>query len=104
MYRITNVNSGEVIGSVDHVIYIKIGASGDFTPTTETEAVGVALNGVPYNLLGHTEIDGADTVVVSEFDGAAHQAVLAQAIADADGMNVEHEYRLTMLELGLSDI
>lgn len=71
MYRITNINTGASLGAVDNVVYIKIGKSGDFTPTTENEAIGVALNGVPYNLMGHEEIEGADTVVVSEFDGGA---------------------------------
>ena len=71
MYRITNINSGANLGAVDKVTYINIGASGDFHPAPEDEAIGVALNGVAYNLLGHEEIEGADTVVVSEFDGGA---------------------------------
>ena len=71
MYRITNINTGANLGAVDKVVYIRIGASGDFTPTTEEDAIGVALNGVPYNLAGHEEIEGVDTVVVSEFDGGA---------------------------------
>ena len=69
MYRITNINTGANLGAVDTVVYIKIGESGDLT--TETEAIGVALNSVPYNLTGHEEIEGVDTVVVSEFDGGA---------------------------------
>ena len=71
MYRITNINTGVNLGAVDKVVYIRIGESGDFTPTTEAKAIGVALNGVPYNLIGHEDIEGADTVVVSEFDGGA---------------------------------
>ena len=34
-------------------------------------AIGVAVNSVPYNLVGHDEIKGAETVVVSEIDGGA---------------------------------
>lgn len=71
MYRITNINTGANLGAVDKVTYIKIGESGDFTTATESDAIGVALNSVPYNLVGHNEIDGVDTVVVSEFDGGA---------------------------------
>lgn len=88
MYRITNVNTGVDLGAVDKVVYIKIGESGDFTPAKENEAVGVALDSVPYNLVGHEEINGADTVVVSEFDGAkaiqemASYAELAKAIRE----------------------
>lgn len=71
MYRITNINTGADLGVVDKVFYIKIGESGDFTPTTEDGAIGVALNGVVYNLIGHEGIEKVDTVVVSEFDGGA---------------------------------
>ena len=71
MYRITNIKTGANVGAVDRVVYIEIGTSGDFAPTTEDKAIGVALNGAAYNLFGHEEIEGADTVVVSEFDGGA---------------------------------
>lgn len=71
MYRIINSNSGANLGAVDKVFYIKIGESGDFTPANENDAIGVALNGVPYNLFGHNEIKDADNVVLSEFDGGA---------------------------------
>jgi len=71
MYRIINAKSGADLGAVDKVTYIKIGASGDFATTSEDKAIGVALNGVAYNLFGHEEIEGADTVIVSEFDGGA---------------------------------
>lgn len=91
MYRITNVNTGVNLGSVDKVIYIRIGASGDFTPTTESEAIGVALDGIPYNLVGHGEIEGADVVVVSEFDGAKAIQEMASytelAMAIREGVN-----------------
>ena len=32
------------------------------------------------------------------------QSSLSKAVADADSMNVDQEFRLTMLELGLADI
>lgn len=31
----------------------------------------MAFDSVPYNLVGHEDIDGADTVVVSKCDGGA---------------------------------
>ncbi len=71
MYRITSINTGENLGAVDKVTYIKIGESGDFTTATENDAIGVALNSIAYNLAGHNVIEGVDTVIVSEFDGGA---------------------------------
>lgn len=103
MYRIINIDTGVNLGVDDKVIYIKFGESGDFTPTTENEAIGVALNGVPYNLIGHSEIKGADTVVVSEIDVGAmiSEQILVQENTDA--MNIDLDYRITLLELGLSE-
>ncbi len=34
---------------------------------------------------------------------AEQQASTAETVADADAMNIDQEYRLTMLELGLTD-
>ena len=66
MYRIIKIDGTE-LGITDSVNYIKIGASGDFANATETDAIGVAFNSEPYNLLGHDDIDGADTITASYF-------------------------------------
>lgn len=73
MYRIISTIDGRELGTVDHVTYIKIGASGSYVFANQEDAVGVSVNGTPYNLVGHEDIHDADTaaetVVVSEFDG-----------------------------------
>lgn len=68
MYRIIKIDGTE-LGITDSVNFIKISSSGSFSSTSESNAIGVALNGVAYNLVGHNAIDGADTVVVSSIDG-----------------------------------
>lgn len=68
MYRIIKIDGTE-LGITDSVNYIKIGASGSFTTATKEDAVGVAFNSTPYNLFGYSEIEGAETVLVSEIDG-----------------------------------
>lgn len=35
---------------------------------------------------------------------AEQQATHTKELADADGINVDHEFRLTLLELGLTDL
>ena len=70
MYRIFKLD-GTDLGLTDSVQYIRYGNSGCFTPATPEEAIGVAVNGVPYNLLGHDEIPEADTVVVATVNGGA---------------------------------
>ena len=58
MYRIITLDGTE-LGMTDSVLYIKITASGSF----------VAFRSTPYNLVGHSDIEGADTVVVATVDG-----------------------------------
>ena len=68
MYRIIKIDGTE-LGITDSVNYIRISDNGCFAPTAQWDAIGVAFNSVAYNLVGHKEIDGADTVVISEIDG-----------------------------------
>ena len=79
MYRIIKIDGTE-LGITDSVNYIKIGASGDFTTATETDAIGVAFNSTPYNLMGHSDIEDAETVIVSKIDGGAEVGSLANTI------------------------
>ena len=80
MYRIIKIDGTE-LGITDSVNYIKIGASGDLTNATETDAIGVAFNSEPYNLLGHDDIDGADTIIVSKI-GSGSMAYEQRGLVD----------------------
>ena len=79
MYRIIKIDGTE-LGVTDSVKYIKISENGCFTNATAEDAVGVAFNSVAYNLVGHNEIEEADTVVVSKIDGGyeikSHQTAI----------------------------
>lgn len=68
MFRIIKIDGTE-LGITDSVNYIKIGESGDYTTASEQDAIGIAFNSEPYNLLGHEDIEGADTVIVSNVNG-----------------------------------
>lgn len=68
MFRIIKTDGTE-LGITDSVNYIKIGEGGCFTNATSSNAIGVAFRSEAYNLFGHNEIEGKDTVIVSEFDG-----------------------------------
>lgn len=67
MFRIIKIDGTE-LGITDSINYIKIGEGSCFTNATSSDAIGVAFRSVAYNLFGHNEIEGADTVIVSEFD------------------------------------
>lgn len=70
MYRIIRVSDGAEIGVTDDLVFIRYGNSGCFVPTEHDLAIGVAYGGVAYNLVGFSEIEDAETVVVSKFDTA----------------------------------
>ena len=83
MYRIIKIDGTE-LGVTDSVNYIKISENGCFTNATAEDAVGVAFNSVAYKLVGHNEIEEADTVVVSKIDGGyeikSHQTAIESLI------------------------
>lgn len=82
MYRIIKIDGTE-LGITDSVQYIKVGASGDLTPCPIDEAIGVAFESVPYNLVGNDAIADADAVVVSKIDGGSltfHQGTLVDEL------------------------
>jgi len=104
MYRIIKIDGTE-LGVTDSVNYIRIGASGSFTTATVKDAVGVAFNSIPYNLIGHNEIADADTVVVSQVDSGAYMTPMSktieaeQMITELDIANIEAQQAITELEL-----
>lgn len=83
MFRIIKIDGTE-LGITDSVNYIKIGEGGCFTNATASDAIGVAFNSTAYNLVGYDEIEGAETVIVSEIDGGreinSHQAAIKDMI------------------------
>ena len=86
MYRIITVD-GRDIGVTDDVIYIKIGDSGAYTFATPEDAIGVAYLSTPYNLLGHSDIEGAETVVVKKIDGGTEIYDIGNALNILLGVN-----------------
>lgn len=70
MYKLIKKDGAE-LGYTEKVNYIKIHTNGCFVSTTESNATGVAFESIPYNLLGHNEISGADTVIVVSVDAGA---------------------------------
>lgn len=57
---------GKELCLVDDVRYIKRSSYGVFVQAPEAEAIGIVANEKVYNLLGHSDIEGVDTVIVSE--------------------------------------
>lgn len=105
MYRIIRTNDSIELGVVEKVNYIRIAENGCFTPASQVNAIGVAYKSKPYNLVGHSDIEGADTVVVSAIDTGDYMTPLSvnarteQGITDLDIANIEAQQMITELDL-----
>lgn len=87
MYKVIK-DDGTVLGLTDTEPYIKISNSGCFIFCPQSEAIGAAFDSTAYNLAGHEDIAGAETVYVTEVDSGkaiderASYAELAAAIKE----------------------
>ena len=91
MYKIIT-NTGET-HLTEKPNFIRKHENGCFVLTDEAMAEGVAYNGTPYLFK-----DGA---ICYEVDKGADILETEKTVSDNDAMNVDQEYRLTLLELGL---
>lgn len=104
MYEIKSTSDGSRIGLTDAPYYISMAANGCFVPSPEHDAQGICFAGTVYNMLGRQAMTGVEnTVMLEPVDAGELQAAANTAIRDADAMNVDQEYRLTLLELGITD-
>ena len=101
MFKI--MKEGAVIGMTEKPTYIRQSPNGCYVLCQEPDATGVAFNGTAYHLLGRDALEGAETVMLEEADAGTEILAARQAQEDADGMLVDQEYRLTLLELGLAE-
>lgn len=101
MYKI--IKDGTTLAMTEAPNYVKQQANGCYTLCTEEEAAGIANAGTVYHLLGRPELEGVETIVLEKTDAGTMLAEAGQAAEDADALNVDQEYRLTMLELGITD-
>ena len=108
MYQIINVEDGSQIAVVESFLYITKAKNGSFVQCDKKDARGIAVNGTAYSLLGKEKMSNAvATVVANKVDGGVYAEQTDQNTEDATDLldlSVDHEYRLTMLELGLSEI
>ena len=103
MYKITR--DGKTVAMTEAPTYIKRAGNGSYILCPEPEASGIAVSGVPYRLLGREAQEGMeelDAVMLEELDAGPMVAEAHNRSADIDGLTVDHEYRITLLELGVA--
>lgn len=103
MYKIIKTSDGTCLGMTEAPTYIKQAENGCYILCPEPEASGISFKGTVYHLLDRDNLDGAESVMLKDADVGVEFAAANTAIEDADAMNVDHEYRITLLELGIND-
>ena len=103
MFRITK--GGVTVGMTESPNYIRQQENGCFALCPGAGGFGHAFEGTPYRLLGRESPEGMgvlDIVMLEETDAGPMVAAAHDLSADIDGLTVDHEYRITLLELGVA--
>lgn len=101
MFRI--IKDGADAGLTENLNYIKKAENGCYILCPEHDASGIVFEGVAYHLLGRAAMDELETVSLEQADAGTEISKAKSAVEDADALNVDQEYRLTLLELGISE-
>lgn len=103
MFKIIKASDGTVLALTEDVTYIKKADNGCYILCPEPDASGISYAGTPYYLFGRKSLDDAESVILEPTDIGGWIMEAKATIEDADEMNVDQAYRLTLLELNVSD-
>ncbi len=101
--KIIKASDGTVLALTEDVTYIKKADNGCYILCPEPDASGISYAGTPYHLFGRKPLDDAESVILEQTDIGSWVTETQTAIEDADALNVDQAYRLTLLELGITD-
>lgn len=104
MFKIIKASDGTVLALTEDVTYIKKADNGCYILCPEPDASGISYAGMPYHLLDRDPMgDDLESVMLEPTDIGGWIMKAKAPIEDADEMNVDQAYRLTLLELNVSD-
>lgn len=105
MYEIIkNDGTNTSLGLIDQPNFVSLQNNGCFTLTDEKLAQGVAINGVVYQIYGKKKLEGnhPEVIVVKRNSGDLITSI-NEIQSNTDEIIVDQEYRLTLLELGVTE-
>ncbi len=102
--KIIKASDGTVLALTEDVTYIKKADNGCYILCPEPDASGISYAGTPYQLLDRDPMgDDLESVMLEQTDIGSWVTETQTAIEDADALNMDQAYRLTLLELGITD-
>lgn len=82
MYKVVD-SEGSLVANVESPVYISLSKSGSYSLCDESRATGVAIDGVPYHIIGREAMNGNEVeVVVEKIDGGSVAFQNTQGIND----------------------
>lgn len=104
MYEIIKNDDNTSLGLIDQPRFVKVHDNGCFISCDENLAQGIAINGIVYQLCGKKKLDGEHIEVVAIKRNSGNILMSINNIQnDTDALIVDQEYRLTLLELGVTE-
>lgn len=100
MYKIIKDNT--TIGFIDEPVFIKQLSNGNYTPVDKKLATGIVFDGNVYAINDNT-LDGKENVTVVKMDSGSKIYEIEEIQTNTDEIIVDQEYRLTLLELGVTE-
>ena len=97
------IKDGVRIALVINPTYICKSKNGCYALCSEGQAQGVVVDGVPYSIMGMSKMEDTEVVTLCRINGGK---IIQDGITQGNDQNelmVDHEYRLTLLELGVTE-
>jgi hypothetical protein len=100
MYKI--IKNDRTIAFVDNPVFIRQLANGNYSPTDKLTATGIVVNDTIYAFNGNI-LDNKEDVSIIEINNGEKFYELENTQNETDAIIVDQEYRITLLELGVSE-
>lgn len=100
MYKI--IKDDNTVTFVDNPVFVKQLSNGNYTPVDKNIATGIVVNNVIYAFDGNI-LDNKENVSIVEINNGEKFYELEKIQNDTDALIIDQEYRLTLLELGVTE-
>lgn len=100
MYKI--IKNNHIITFVDNPIFVRQLSNGNYSPVDEKRATGIVVNDVIYAFNGSV-LEGKESVSIEEINNGTKFYEVDQIQDNMDELLIDQEYRLTLLELGVTE-
>lgn len=100
MYKI--IKNNEIIAFVDNPVFIKQLSNGNYSPIDKKQATGIVVDNTVYAFNGFI-LEGKEDVDIEEINNGTKFYEIDQTQDNIDELLIDQEYRLTLLELGVTE-